>query len=576
VSRSQPPPPAHESHAFLLTSILVLVAFVYSRALATFFAQDDITFLSRAAGLESGGWSFRPLSAGLVFRLEYLAFGLDPRGYHVVNLLLHLLNVAGVYALCLRLGGSRGVAGTAAVLFGVSSIAFTPLHWATGVSELLAGSLLLGATLLHLRSQGGGAVRCWAAAALALAAMFSKETAVAWVLVVALIGWRTERAGRAWPTVLPAAAVVIVFLLVVVTAGRGRLPGTSGAYAYTASPLFLAQNLFTYMRWCVALNEPIRDALAAADPEAWRVALPIGLALGIVLWHERRAVRHPVPVGLGWWLAFLLPVLPLTHHTYLYYLYIPWAGGAIALAALGHSLLSRWQGPWAWAVGMAVLGGYALVEAHDVDVRETATRDALPVDRTLRDAELLGHALPALHRAALAPGTRVVFVNPVPRPRFDLLTGAATRPEDLSRRQSYLPLEAAMRGGESLRLFVPGIVYGGFVNTIPPDDEEAECFYFEQRGWLVHWGHGQQALLHQAAVEMAARSWTAAESTYRRVRALGDTLPSALEGQVTALVEMGRAPEARPIAQQLLRRWPASPQAIRLRSTLAAARFGPP
>jgi hypothetical protein len=124
-------------------------------------------------------------------------------------------------------------------------------------------------------------------------------------------------------------------------------------------------------------------------------------------------------------------------------------------------------------------------------------------------------------------------------------------------------------------LFVPGIVYGGFVNTIPPDDEDAECFYFEQRGWLAHWGRGQRALMRQAGVQMAAQSWAAAESTFRRVRALGDTLPSALEGQVTALIEAGRAPEARPIAEDLLRRWPGTPQAIQIRSRLTAAGTSP-
>ena len=415
VNHSRPSPPALGSHAILLASALVLVAVVYHRALGTFFAQDDITFLSRAAGLEPRNWLFRPLSAGLAFRIEYAIFGLHPLGYHAVNLLLHLVNVAGVYAIGIRLGGSRSMAGSAAILFGASSIAFTPLHWATGVIELLTGTLLIGATLLHLRSHRGGWGWRWAAAVLALAAMLSKETAAAWLLAIAWIEWRPERPVQSRRTVLPAATAVTAFVLFLITASQGRLPEASGAYAYTASPVLLARNFFTYVRWCLALNDPIRDVVAAADPAAWRIALPLSLALAAILWQQRRAAPSPAEVGMGWWLAFLLPVLPLAHHTYLYYLYVPWVGGAITLAALGQAFLARWGRPWISAVGLAALGCFAIIEAHNIQVRETATRDALPVDRTIRDAVLLSHALPALRRAELAPGTRVVFVNPVPR-----------------------------------------------------------------------------------------------------------------------------------------------------------------
>lgn len=515
------------AHVGFLAPAIVLAAWVHGCSLGTFFAQDDITFLSRAAGLEPSVGLFRLLSQGIAIRIEHAIFGLDPRGYHVVNLGLHLLNVVFVYGLSARLGGSRAAAGAAAILFGVSAIAFTPLHWATGIVELLTGSLLLGATLLWLEAR----CRCggwrWAAALLALAAMLSKETAATWVLVVTLLEWRSARGGPVWRTLLPAVAVSGAFVFFFLVTGQARQLDPTAAYARSASPLFLAQNLSTYARWCVALHEPIRDVVAAADPRAWRVAVPLLLALGLALWRQPRAARRPVEVGMGWWLAFLLPVLPLAHHTYLYYLYIPWAGGAIAVAALGRTLCARCPRWLALAIGLVALGGYTLVEAHNVAAREKATRDALPVDRTMRDAVLLSHALPALRAAALPPGTRVAFVNPVPRPRFDVMTGLPTRPEDRSQRESYWPLEAALRGGETLRLFLPGIEYLGFANTIPPGWEDAECFRFEQRGWLEPWGRGQRALLRQAAVQLAAREWSAAESTFRRVRALGDTLPGA-------------------------------------------------
>jgi hypothetical protein len=117
-----------------------------------------------------------------------------------------LLNFAGAYLLGLKLGCSRATAG----LLGMSSIAFTPLHWATGVIELLTGTLLLGATLLHLQ---GGRRSLWPAALVALTAMLSKETAASWPLVVALIAWRTRTVRSAMRATLPAAAITDATLL---------------------------------------------------------------------------------------------------------------------------------------------------------------------------------------------------------------------------------------------------------------------------------------------------------------------------------------------------------------------------
>ena len=148
--------------------------------------------------------------------------------------------------------------------------------------------------------------------------------------------------------------------------------------------------------------------------------------------------------------------------------------------------------------------GFVLVERHQAVVRANATRDHLPVDRTIRDSELLKHALAGLSAANLAPGTRVGFVNPLPRARFDLTTGAPTSADSMDSRTSYLPLEAAMRGGETLALFVPELRYAGFASTIPPEWDDVECFYYDQRGWLKRWGRGQQALLRQEELLRAA------------------------------------------------------------------------
>jgi hypothetical protein len=86
--------------------------------------------------------------------------------------------------------------------------------------------------------------------------------------------------------------------------------------------------------------------------------------------------------------------------------------------------------------------------------------------------------------------------------------------------RSYIPLEAALRGGETLALLAPELRYRGFSSTIPADWLDVDCFRYEQRGWLEYWGRAAAALRKQAQVQAQAGQAMAAESTWSRVRAL--------------------------------------------------------
>jgi hypothetical protein len=554
------------AHGLAVAPAVLAATWIYRHALRTFFTPDDLVSLSRAAALDHTTLVFRPLSAGVAYRLQYGIFGLNPLGYHAVNLALHLAAVLGVYALAVRLTGKRGVGAASALLFAASGIAFTPLHWVSGIGDLLACVLLLGATMAHLEGRRRGLTAlCWAAAVLAASATLAKETAITWPAAIAMLEWRSGLFRPRWRALLPSVAAGL---------GMGtwlaftrHVPGSDALdpYGIAVSPVHLAVNLLTYAGWCAALWDPLRDSIAAVDSGAWRVGLVVALGTVVAVRHQWPRPRHPLEVGVAWWCVFLVPVLPLAHHTYLYYLYIPWAGGAVAVAVGTAGALERLPPRVAAWIGCAGLAGFGLVEGHDVAVREHATVQALPVDRTLREAALLGHALPALRASRLAPGTSIGFVNPVPGPRFDLVSGSPARAEDRAVRTSYLPLEAVLRGGEALRLFAPGLVYRGFATTIPPGWEDVECFLYEQRGWLRPWGRGQDALRNQAALQASKGRWAEAESSFVRVRALGDTLPQAVCGEAVALYRLHRNREADALVDTFERRWPHDRRTTELR-----------
>ena len=507
------------AHAWAVAPALLAALIVFHRATGVFFAADDLVALARTANLEPTPPTFRPLSAVLAFRIEHALFGLDPFGYHVVNLALHLTAVIGVYALAHALARRRGVAAVAALLFAISGIAFTPVHWVSGIGDLLACNLLLAATLVYRQGRQQDRTELLAAAvALACAAMLAKEVAIAWPLLVAYLEWRNrpapERAPVLWPAGLAALAMGGWWAFT-----RPHDPG-GGAYAATWTPGHLVPNLLTYLKWSVAIWDPHRDRLAAVDPDAWVIGTLVGVGALLAVRQARDAWPRTLECGLVWFLAFLLPVLPLVHHTYLYYLYVPWAGMTMAVAALGAQGLERLPVRVATAAALAALLAVTLVEGRGVDLRQRATIDNLPADRTLRESLLLGNVTTALRAAALPSGTEIGFVNPVGRPRFDLIRVAPTRALDFDERRSYLPLEQVLKDGRALRLFTPGLVSRGFAATIPPEWSNVECFLYEQRGYLRSWGRGPAALMRQGAWQDSLGEHAAAESSFTRARAL--------------------------------------------------------
>jgi hypothetical protein len=466
------------------------------------------------------------------------------------------MNVVGVYMLCATLAGNRRTAAVAAILFGVSSIAFTPLHWASGLIDLLAALFLIAATLLYLASRRSRGKWAWVVALLVIAAVLSKETAVAWLGAALAAEWALSQRLMPPRRLAPAAAATVGLLAWLLATGIPLDTGPSGAYALSGSPATVARNLWTYVAWCVAIWNPLRGVVAEADPHAWQLAIPVVFLAAMIVARAKGPERTALLFGLGWWVAFLLPVLALVHHSYVYYLYIPWVGGSIAVACTGSIGVARWRSGFAAMTAATAVVAFALLEWRSVRCRETAVRDHLPIDRTIRESELLRHSLPALVNASLPAASRVAFVNPVPRVREAIATNTSSDQDVSQVHESFVPLEAAMRRGETLALFVPHVDYLGFAITIPREWEDAEWFYYEQRGWLQHWGKGQSALLQQARVQMMAGRWSSAESTYQRVRALGDTLPAALEGQYLALTRTGREAQARSVREEMIQRWP--------------------
>jgi hypothetical protein len=555
-------PPQYASW-IALPSALLVTALVHYPALRTYFAQDDLIFLARAAGLESAPVSWwRVLSGAPRWKLFYALFGVDPLPYHAVNLLFHLVNVALVYAVARRLFSGRQAAWTAATLFGASAIAFTPLHWATGFGEFLAAAFALLSLWLYLIARGASAdgtaegrerpAWLWVSAAALLAAGLSKEITLLLPLVLVVADRRLGGLARRGRSLVPAMAAGLIFAAgyAVTFLWTRHLGGE--AYALDPSPEFVAHNLMTYLRWTVALWDPVRDAFAQRSFGALPVGLAVAAGALLVLASQWRARRHPEEVGAAWFLALLAPAVPLAHHTYLYYLYAPWAG-ACWLAAGAASRFAR-RVPALLPVTLAATLAFAAVEAWSVRAREAAMTGHYATDRTIRESTLLRNAVAAVDTVPMAPGTRVVFANPAPRAR----ASASSQADRVL--STYNPLENALRGGLSFRVLRPGLRCLGVVDTVPPGWADVEVLLYQPDGSARYLGHGSRAEAELGYFTMRTEQWGLAGRMFLRSLALGDTLPDAIFGLAITRAMQGREDEARMYAEEGLRRWPHDPR----------------
>ncbi len=148
-----------------------------------------------------GATLYRPVTA-LWTRLNYVAFGLNPAGWHFAMLAGHVLMTYLVFAAVKRLTGNRNTAAIAALLFGLHPVHVENVAWVSSANDLLMSLLLLSSFLAYLKFREGAKLKLWLGASLLLLALglMSKETAAVFPLLIlgfAILFAHSRSSGRA-------------------------------------------------------------------------------------------------------------------------------------------------------------------------------------------------------------------------------------------------------------------------------------------------------------------------------------------------------------------------------------------
>jgi tetratricopeptide (TPR) repeat protein len=377
--------------AYLLAPLLVAAAFWPCLGAGWVNWDDDVAVQNnpwlRELSASSLRWMFTESRVGhwtplawLSLAFNYAAGGLEPFGYHLVNVLLHalaaLLAAFTFEALLARavpsweLGRRRAAALVGALLFALHPLRVESVAWITERRDVLSGVFWLGSLWAWLLArEPGRSRRAWIALALALftLSLLSKAWGLTFpALLFVLLAWplRELSAPRRRAALLELSAFALL------AAGGGALAMWAQARDHAAVPLSEHTLVERFLQACYGVALYVRKTLLPLDLHAlyplprdlgfgeprflWPALLVPAVTLGLV------ALARRAPWACVAWLAFGITAAPilgfaqsgvqLAADRYTYLACLPFA----LLVAAG---LARWCGArGSLALGLLVCG----------------------------------------------------------------------------------------------------------------------------------------------------------------------------------------------------------------------------
>ena len=282
------------------------------------FTSSVWSFNSDSLLVAAGDTYYRPLFMTL-FTVNYSVFGTTAWGWHLVNVLIHSAVTLMVFFVLRELTDRKTLAAVTAGLFAVHPVHAESVAWVSGITDPLMALFLLPAFYFYVRFRKNGRKSYMAlSVALFLLALLSKETALAFPLVIACAEvFYFRDLTPVWRRVLRAgilaslfvAPTVIYFAMRYIAVGNRFIPietRFSVGLVLATIPVVLIKYLELAL---IPINYSLHHYVAPED-SIWSLSFlaPLALLIGMVVavWLARS--RHLAFAGI-WFLIWLLPPL---------------------------------------------------------------------------------------------------------------------------------------------------------------------------------------------------------------------------------------------------------------------------
>ncbi|MBU2214053.1 tetratricopeptide repeat protein [Patescibacteria group bacterium] len=315
-------------HRKILSSILIGAVFLiavflaFGHSLTQGFAPvDDIFLIVENLAIRGVTWenlmhvftTYDPeLYVPLVFvsfQLNWLLGGLEPFGYHLTNILLHVINALLVARILFQLSGKKWLSIFAGLLFAVHPLHTEAVVWLAGRKDLLSGTFFFAALTCYLSSVKGSRCAYILSVIFFALALLSKVIAVTLFGVIILHLLLIEKRRFTKPVIvnlLPYALLSVVFMIVAM-GGKGRVVAAVSSWdkvlVACKSTIFYLQKLLVPTD--LTIIYPLQGDISLWSEDILPYAILSTLLVVVALRSWR---RHPwLTFGIGWYLATLAP-----------------------------------------------------------------------------------------------------------------------------------------------------------------------------------------------------------------------------------------------------------------------------
>ncbi len=276
----------------------------------------------------------------LSFSVDYSIWGLNPFGYHLTNLFLHIINSTLVYIILSALSPLASIAFCVSLFFGISPTISGITYYISARSDLLMAMFVFLSLIFFIKYEQKGRKGFYALSIISFAlALLSKEMAVILVMLLALHLSMRDRPLRRFKRLFPYVILLVFYIILrysILNFAKGTNPVIDFNYPATISfsrrlltdlkiiPKYVWLLLFPYglhMEWFI---KPARSIFQLDVMSSIAVIIIMMLAL------KRISGRRPLVLfGSLWFMLSLLPVFNIYPISVFFgegWLYVPAVG----------------------------------------------------------------------------------------------------------------------------------------------------------------------------------------------------------------------------------------------------------
>jgi len=312
-----------------------------------FIKSLDINNLKRIF-TESYFCNYHPLTT-LTYAIEYSLFKLNPQPYHLLNLLLHLINTFLVFLLIKGITKRNELSLITALLFAIHPMHVESIAWISETKDVLYAVFYLLSLIFYVKYQKKREDIKYLVIALIMFifSMMSKSAAVTLPLIMLLFSYSINKKiiKKDWLYTIPFFALSLVFGIIAIKAQKNAI-GTEEIRKvymfYEKSIIVCFAICFYIVRFIAPLKfsalHPYPDIVGSTLPMEYYFAPVLIIFLIIIIFISKKELRSALIFGLLFFIitiSLVIQIIPLGDAIVSErYTYIPYIGLSYILAYL--------------------------------------------------------------------------------------------------------------------------------------------------------------------------------------------------------------------------------------------------